>query len=539
MKKRDKIQNLLLNHSTLYSHSISLFRDYSEITQALKSIDINEVSKYCYSQNSNINKILENDDEIIEISNNKYDLHFYFYLTLLIESNPDIINYSYKYDLISYLDGKNRIEKENLKRVIISKIIIVLIYNFRGFNRNKSLNNDLNNIEKYSIENIKTNNNILEEFDLNINEDEIDEITLEEIYEKIICYLIKKKKLEDYEYSYNIINQLEINAIDITENIYDELSKVLNRNESYITDYSISNSEDLLDIKKINFYFILFKYLLKHSLMIYNFPFLLEARNIVINQIKNSVNFKLDKIDNDIKERFEFNIKFILDSSYYYNIYTNNKNVKKDDINAILQYYKNYLFESKKSEITEIENGSFKFQNNMEEINNAKVMNEKYCIIEFIFNYKNKEKEKTESKIQNAVESWKKIEKMIKDKKLKKMRKDDKIMLGKFFEDNNNKDLLIKIFGEDCYDNFKKESEEVLNKENKENKINKINIDINALKEILKYYKTFLFESKVKEINSIENYAKTGVIDANYEEYLKDLEIAKKYNLRFPLINYL
>ena len=139
-------------------------------------------------------------------------------------------------------------------------------------------------------------------------------------------------------------------------------------------------------------------------------------------------------------------------------------------------------------------------------------MNEKYCIIEYIFNYKNQEKEKTESKIKNAVSSWEKIEKMIKDKKLKKMRKDDKTILGKFFEDINNRDLLIKIFGEDCYENFKNESEEILRNENKENKRN---IDINALKEILKYYKTFLFESKAKEINSIENIAKTGVIDAN------------------------
>jgi len=527
----------LKNHSFL--EKIPLLNNFSEIKQTSKLIDdANEVTRFYYSQKSVINRILENEDQIIEIiNNNKYDFKFYFYLTLLIEDNLDIVSYSYSYDLIRKLDTEIRDEKESIKKLIESKIILVLIFNFRGFNRNKLLKNDLDNMEQFYIENIKNNKHILIEFNIDLNEEEIDEISLEEIYEKIISYIIKNKKLEDYDYTYNIINQLGINVIDITEKMFDELSIILNNNESYINDYSISNTEDLLDIKKINFYFLLFKYLLKDSQKIYNFPFLLEAKKIVINQIiKNSVNFNFDKIDKDIKERFEFNIKFILDSSYYYNIYTNNKNVKKDDINAILQYYKNYFFESKKSEITEIENGSFKFQNNMEEINNAKVMNEKYCIIEFIFNYKNKEKEKTESKIKNAVESWNKIEKMIKDKKLKKMRKDDKIMLGKFFEDINNKDLLIKIFGEDCYDNFKKESEEVLNKENKENKRN---IDINALKEILKYYKTFLFESKAKEINSIENFAKTGVIDANYEEYLKDLEISKKYNIRFPLINYL
>ena len=160
-------------------------------------------------------------------------------------------------------------------------------------------------------------------------------------------------------------------------------------------------------------------------------------------------------------------------------------------------------------------------------------MNEKFCIIEFIFNHKFGGKEKTEERIQTIVSSWDKFEKMIKDKKLKKMRKDDKMLLGKFFEDANNKDLLIKIFGEECYENFKKESAENINTENKRN------IDINALKEILKYYQTFLFESKSKEINLIENATKNGGIDANYEQHLKDLEIAKKMNNQFPLINYL
>ena len=51
---------------------------------------------------------------------------------------------------------------------------------------------------------------------------------------------------------------------------------------------------------------------------------------------------------------------------------------------------------------------------------------------------------------------------------------------------NNN--YLLKIFWEDCYEFFKKESGDVVNKEKK------INIDLDILKEILNYYKTFLFE---------------------------------------------
>ena len=527
-------KHILLGHSFIENKS-PFINTFSEIIPTLKLIeDTNDISRFFYSQKSVINKILDNEDQIIEISNNKYDFKFYFYLALLLEDNYDIVNYTYEYDLIQDLDNEIRNEKEIIKKVIKSIIILGLIYNFKGFNRNKKLNSDLDNIEKYNIENIKNNKHVLEEFNLNINEDEVDEISLEEIYGKILSYLIEHKKLEDYDYSYNIIiNQLEINNIDITKKMFDELSRVLNSNESFITDYSISNSEDLLNINKINFYFILFKYILKDSQKIYNIPFLINTKNIVINQLKHSLNLDLDKIDNDIKERCEFNIKFILDSKYYYNIYLNNKNIKKVDVSVILEYYKNYFFETKKTQITEIENGHFNFKSNAEEVNKAKIMNEKYCIIEFIFNNKFSGKEKTEEKIQSIVISWEKFEKMIKDKKLKKMRKDDKMILGKFFGDPNNKDLLIKIFGEDCYENFIKESVDVINTENKRN------IDINALKEILKYYQTFLFESKSNDINLIENAIKTGGIEVNYELYLKDLEIAKKLNIKFPLINYL
>jgi hypothetical protein len=104
-------------------------------------------------------------------------------------------------------------------------------------------------------------------------------------------------------------------------------------------------------------------------------------------------------------------------------------------------------------------------------------------------------------------------------------------MLGLFFDDIKNRDLLLKILGEDSYEFFKKESSKIIKT------ANKINIDINALKEIVNYYKSFLFESKAREINLIEKAIKNERIDANYEQYLKDLEIAKRMNIRFSLIN--
>jgi hypothetical protein len=60
---------------------------------------------------------------------------------------------------------------------------------------------------------------------------------------------------------------------------------------------------------------------------------------------------------------------------------------------------------------------------------------------------------------------------MIQDKKIKKMRKDDKLLLSKYFINNNNKDSLLKIFGRDSYDFFLKESIK-FNEEEKEEKEN-------------------------------------------------------------------
>jgi len=176
---------ILLNHSFIDKKS-SLVTNFSEIQAILKLIDVNEISRFFYSQKSVINKILDDEQQIIEINNNKSDFKFYFYLTLLIEDNYDIINYSYDLDLILALDREIKNEKEIIRKVIKSKIILSLLFNFRGFNRNKKLNNDLDNIEKYNIENINNNAYILREFNLDINEDEIDEISLEEIYGKII-----------------------------------------------------------------------------------------------------------------------------------------------------------------------------------------------------------------------------------------------------------------------------------------------------------------------------------------------------------------
>ena len=147
-------------------------------------------------------------------------------------------------------------------------------------------------------------------------------------------------------------------------------------------------------------------------------------------------------------------------------------------------------------------------------------------LIKYLYESKKKDKEKIEFK---EIQSYKQVEKMIKDKKIKKMRKDDKLILSKYFIDKNNRDSLLRIFGQDSFDFFLSESIK-LNEIEKNKKI--------KLKQILDYYKTFFFESKKEDIISIEK-AINDQGDLEYKKYEPDFEKAKMLNDRMPLIDYL
>ena len=50
-------------------------------------------------------------------------------------------------------------------------------------------------------------------------------------------------------------------SIKITENIINQIKKILDKNNKYINQYLISKEEDLYNNIKINFYCILLKYI--------------------------------------------------------------------------------------------------------------------------------------------------------------------------------------------------------------------------------------------------------------------------------------
>ena len=308
-----------------------LLSKFSEIkfilNQDIKKLNLN-LMKIFYFNKKKINEILYEAQKIINIDNiidNK--LSDYFYLTLLIEDNIDIVNYEYSLDFINIIFNQLKQDNNNnYKKIILSKIIIELINNYKGTdNYNKALHyGKLNEIENSDY--IKKSKESIKELGLNIDEN------IDKIYSDIIIKLIKENKIDDYENTYKIINELDLENINITKTMFEELSKTLNTNEKYIKKYIIKEIKDLDNHNIINFYYILFKYILKNPIYIYNIPLLLEQRKNIIKFIKTNKNY-----ENDNKQKFKYILNFITNRQYdilYKEIEDKNSNLTSSKIST-------------------------------------------------------------------------------------------------------------------------------------------------------------------------------------------------------------
>ena len=160
----------------------------------------------------------------------------------------------------------------------------------------------------------------------------------------------------------------------------------------------------------------------------------------------------------------------------------------------ILNYYKRYFFETKREDIKLIENyieyGNGKIKPEyLIDIDEAKMMNDRYNIINFILN--SKLLDKTEENFKKVTKIWEIYERLINNKRIKKIRKDDEIILIKFFIDEKNKDLLLKIFNQDSieyflYEKIGKYKINTRKDENKDKINNKEQIENKELNEINK-----------------------------------------------------
>ena len=320
-----------LNDSTEISNNYPIYNllsKYSEIEDIMKEDNL-ELLNYFYFNRKQINEFAYNEEEVIEINSkiikNKYI--DYFYLNLLIEENTDIVNYEYTLEFIKEIDDQIKGIKNDyyLRELMMSKILLVLIRNYKGTDEYDYNKNEIDELEKFNLERIESNIRKLKEFELNLNKEDIIKKKIDEIYIGIIMDLIKKNKIDDIKYTNNIMMQLDLENINITKTMYDGLANILKSDNNYMKKYIISNKKDLYKDDVTNFYYILFKYILKKPIYIYQIKFLDEIRKRIFAIIKNDIEKYKD-------EKLEYIINFFTDS--YYTILFKKLNTKTDKSNS-------------------------------------------------------------------------------------------------------------------------------------------------------------------------------------------------------------
>ena len=139
---------------------------------------------------------------------------------------------------------------------MISKIIIELIKNYKGLDEYEYNKEEIERIENKNKKIINDNIHIFNELGIDWKFEDVILFKIDEIYANIIVALIIKSKFEEYQKTYDIIKKLDLESIDITNKIYEDINYVFDNNEKIKNEYLISKPEDLNDKKKINFFYI-------------------------------------------------------------------------------------------------------------------------------------------------------------------------------------------------------------------------------------------------------------------------------------------
>ena len=449
-----------------------------EVISSIKTnllLSLSKQQRESLSNNSNF-KIISNYQELTEIFEE------------INTFEEEIVNYEYNFDFIKkYYNYKIGIYNNNLKKdnkfkiTFLNKILLDIINNFcSSDNYDEDVNGaQIDEIKNELNSNIKNNMDCFDELYIDINEDKFKSTKLDNLYSEIIISLIKSNKFNDFNYIYNILNQMEIEKIDIAETLLPSLTEILNEENNNIKSYIIQKEEDLYQEQIINFYFILFKYILKKSIYLYQIPLLIKIRKQLIAIIKSGLLF-YDKLNKDIKDRLKYVLETFVDSNYYCQY------IIKEIItilNEVLNYYQNYYFESNKEDIAKIKQDIKNKNINSQYLiyyEEAVKNNNIYSLIKYVF-LTSKNTEITESSLKTKLKDWKSVYKSIKEGKIKKIKNKDSFY--QYFSDKNNHESLLKIFTQEQIDNLisyvnnekkqEKQKEKVKEEEKAEKKIEK------------------------------------------------------------------
>ena len=306
------------------------FKIYIKDLSKYFELDNLKIVKFLYYNIKNFHDILYDYDTEIILENEEKNLSYIFYATLLIKDNLNIINYSFTIEFIRGIN--NIIDKKNDKiylKLLLSKIIFELIDIYKGLYEYK---NNVNEIQQIETNNTNIIGNLIQdinnELPLNFDLIYIKSKAVEQIYIDIIIGLLKNK-FEDYNYIYNAIKEMDLESINITKRMFEEVKKFLDDQKSeMINKYLISKPEDLLNENKISFSFILLRFILKSPTFIYQIKFFLKVRNNLLELFSSNPNifFKQQNID-----KLKYILEVVFNSGYYINIYKIKDNNLKED----------------------------------------------------------------------------------------------------------------------------------------------------------------------------------------------------------------
>ena len=294
-----------------------IISNHHELQIFINELNTNEKFKFCYLNNNDINERITLS---ISINDNPDKINFssFFYLSLIIDNNN---NYDYSIDFIKTIYNYFINQNNKERKLFLSKLIFQLITK-KNFNENEIILKMKNEVEKFINDNT---NNV---FGVELNKNVFLSKNIDEIYTDILYRLTRKNVFNDYLESLTILEKLDIENINMTDKMLEELLRVLNYDDNYIKQYMISKVEDLIVLKKINFYYLFLKFVLKEQIYIYQIPLFLNTRRYIYKIFKKRkyMNKFLEiNYDNnlEIKNRLDFIIIALLGTKYYNNNYYN------------------------------------------------------------------------------------------------------------------------------------------------------------------------------------------------------------------------
>ena len=286
------------NNKKIINPFYELINNKDNITSILKGRDLN-VLEYLYLNRHKIHQILYDSDSTITINEEMLKEYTdYYYLYCLIKYQSVLINFKYNFQIVQDAYDKQIISKGIIKRIIMSKIVITIIDNFLEEEEDNEIIDKCTNIKTKCIEYINNNKQELNKYqkDLDLDNLEKSDVFIEDIYSDIIYTLIINNKLNQSE---EILNELEIKKIRLNKSIFDSINNAFS--DENINNYEISEYNDFFNQDKINFYFILFGYILKCSDYIIYIPFLSKMKEKILQKVKENLD--------DLYNYFEFNRK--------------------------------------------------------------------------------------------------------------------------------------------------------------------------------------------------------------------------------------